>query len=72
MPVTKISLITSLVFGPYFNGKNNDVDNFLKWDLKRLRTCLPSNIVFIVDRGFQDSLGLLEDLGFVSKMPHFL
>ena len=63
------------VFGPYFaDSKNNDASIFnslLKQDSTRLRTWMPPNSVFVVDRGFWDCLMFLEDLGFVSKMPHF-
>lgn len=64
------------VFGPYFaDGKNNDssiLDSLLKSDSTRLRTWLPSNTIFVIDRGFRDCLKFLENLGLVSKMPHFL
>jgi len=63
------------VLGPYFSdSKNNDasiLNNLLTSDSNKLRNWFPSNTIFVVDRGFRDSLNLLADFGFVSKMPHF-
>ena len=63
------------VFGPYFaDSKNNDASIFnslVKQDSTRLRTWMLPNPVFVVDRSFRDCLKFLEDLGFISKMPHF-
>ncbi|XP_065213296.1 uncharacterized protein LOC135840599 [Planococcus citri] len=64
------------VIGPFYaDGKNNDA-NIMAAILKANANCLFSwlkpNDIFIVDRGFRDCLGLLEELGFIYKMPHFL
>ncbi|XP_051159163.1 uncharacterized protein LOC127280299 [Leptopilina boulardi] len=64
------------VLGPYYaNGKNNDASIFtslLRSDSSKLRQWLNDNDIFVVDRGFRDCHGLLEDLDLISKMPHFL
>lgn len=64
------------VLGPYFaDGKNNDaniLNSLMMSDASELRRWLSPNDVFVVDRGFRDSLEMLEELGFVSKMPNFL
>ncbi|KMQ84353.1 hypothetical protein RF55_17906 [Lasius niger] len=64
------------VFGPYFaDGKNNDASiltSIMRSDANRLRSWLQPNDVFVVDRGFRDCLEMLEDLGLITKMPHFL
>lgn len=39
-------------------------EDLLKW--------IEERDVFVVDRGFRDSLTLLEDLGLVSAMPAFM
>jgi hypothetical protein len=39
----------------------NDINDFVK-----------DNDIFVVDRGFRDSLTLLEDLGIKAAMPSFM
>lgn len=64
------------VFGPYFaDGKNNDANiltSLMKTDASALRKWLKPKDIFVLDRGLRNSLDLLEDVGFISKMPHFL
>jgi hypothetical protein len=64
------------VFGPYFaDGKNNDANiltSIMRFDASRLRSWLQPNDVLVVDRGFRDCLEMLQDLGLITKMPHFL
>ena len=64
------------VLGPYFaDSKNNDASIFeivLRGDSSRLRAWMPSNTIFVVNRGFREFLGFLKDLGLISKMPYFL
>lgn len=43
----------------------------MQYDVNRLRSWLGEGDIFIVDRGFRDCLALLEELEFISKMPHF-
>jgi len=62
--------------GPYYaDGKNNDatiLNSVLSSESSRLRNWLTSNDILVVDRGFRDSIELIEDLGLIAKMPHFL
>lgn len=64
------------VLGPYYaDGKNNDASIFnsvLSSESSRLRKWLSSGDILIVDRGFRDSVELIEDIGLIPKMPHFL
>ncbi|KYN28908.1 hypothetical protein ALC57_01669 [Trachymyrmex cornetzi] len=81
-PLVKPMIIVSFtgyivtIFGPYFaDGKNNDANiltTLMRSDASELRSYLKPNDVFVVDRGFRDCLKLLEDLGFIIKMLHFL
>lgn len=63
------------VFGSYLaDSKNNDakiLNSMVAGSLARLRTWLMSDYIFIVDRGFRDSLETLQDLAFQTKMPWF-
>jgi len=64
------------VLGPYYaDGKNNDatiLNSVLSSESSRLRNWLTSDDILVVDRGFRDSIDLIEDLGLIAKMPHFL
>ncbi|VDI01203.1 Hypothetical predicted protein [Mytilus galloprovincialis] len=64
------------VMGPYLaDSKNNDA-NILKHiiasDNEQIKSWLQKDDVFIVDRGFRDSIDLLEELGIQTEMPSFL
>lgn len=74
MLVTTTGFIVD-IFGPHFTDSKKNasiLNNILKQDSKSLHTWLLSNTVLVVDRSFRDSLDLLENLRFVSKIPHFL
>ncbi|XP_062589596.1 uncharacterized protein LOC134251226 isoform X2 [Saccostrea cucullata] len=62
------------VLGPYI-AKNNDaaiLNHIMKTNKEDVLQWVEENDVFIVDRGFRDSLTLLEDLGLLSAMPAFM
>jgi len=48
------------------------LNSVLSSESSRLRNWLTSNDILVVDRGFRDSIELIEDLGLIAKMPHFL
>jgi hypothetical protein len=61
--------------GPYLaNGNNNDAN--MTQDIinkqSQLKNYFKENDIFIVDRGFRDSIGYLNDLGLQVEMPCFL
>lgn len=64
------------IHGPYFsNARNNDA-NILNQKLRRLADDMlawfrPEDI-FVVDRGYRDSIGLLQELGIDHQMPSML
>ncbi|XP_063418005.1 uncharacterized protein LOC134700555 [Mytilus trossulus] len=64
------------VLGPYFaDCKNNDaaiLKHMLNTNVEDIKEWVQDNDVFVVDRGFRDSLELLDDLGIKSQMPSFL
>ena len=61
--------------GPYLaNGSNNDAkitEDILKKQ-EKFRNFFKENDIFIVDRGFRDCVGYLNDLGLRIEMPNFL
>lgn len=61
------------IIGPYLaDGKNNDaaiLNHILKSNIDDVKDFLEEGDVLVVDRGFRDSLELLEDLGIHAKMP---
>lgn len=62
------------VLGPYV-AKNNDaaiLSHIMKTNKEDVLKWIEERDVFVVDRGFRDSLTLLEDLGLVSAMPAFM
>ena len=73
--VTSSGYFVSVV-GPYLaDAKNNDVsilNHMLKTNVEEIKEWIHEDDVFIVDRGFRDSLDLLEDLGIRAKMPAFM
>ncbi|WAR11443.1 hypothetical protein MAR_025623, partial [Mya arenaria] len=64
------------VLGPYLSdGKNNDakiLNHIINTNVEDIKSYVHPGDIFVVDRGFRDSLQLLEDLGIQSKMPSFL
>lgn len=64
------------VMGPYLSdGKNNDA-NILKHifatDAEEIKSWVEEGDVFVVDRGFRDSIDILRELGVKTEMPAFL
>ncbi|WAR11884.1 hypothetical protein MAR_026064, partial [Mya arenaria] len=58
-----------------FNLKNNDakiLNHIINTNVEDIKSYVHPCDIFVVDRGFRDSLQLLEDLGIQSKMPSFL
>jgi len=64
------------VIGPYIcNGKNNDASitlDVFNQNINDLENYFQKLDVFVVDRGFRDSLEYLETRGYSTKMPSFL
>jgi hypothetical protein len=64
------------IIGPYLaDYKNNDaaiLNHMLKCNIDNFKDLLQEGDVFIVDRGFRDSLELLADLGIQAEMPTLL
>ena len=64
------------VIGPYLaDTKNNDahiLKDIMYRNEEQIRSWLKENDIFIVDRGFRDSLSMLERLGIRTEMPSFL
>ncbi|KAK3095980.1 hypothetical protein FSP39_021599 [Pinctada imbricata] len=81
-PLVKPMVITTTtgyyvsILGPYFaDSKNNDASiltHILKSNVEDIRNWVEKDDTFVVDRGFRDSLTLLEDLGIKAEMPRFL
>ncbi|XP_033725211.1 uncharacterized protein LOC117315175 [Pecten maximus] len=74
MFVTTTGYIVS-VLGPYFgDSKNNDasiLNQILNANIEEIKEWIQENDVFVVDRGFRDSLDLLKQLGIQTEMPSF-
>jgi hypothetical protein len=64
------------IIGPYLaDYKNNDaaiLNHMLRCNIDNFKDLLQEGDVFIVDRGFRDSLELLADLGIQAEMPTLL
>lgn len=64
------------VLDPYSaDGENDDANiltSIMQSNISSFRTWLYSDDVFVVSRGFRDSLSLLESLRFVPKMPRYV
>ena len=81
-PLVKPIIITASdgyiidILGPFLaDGKNNDaaiLNVFLQNKESAIRKWLAQNDIFVVDRGFRDSVDLIESLGFQSETPAFL
>ena len=55
--------------------KNNDgsiLNHMLASNVQDIKNWIENEDIFIVDRGFRDSLEFLEDLGIKAKMPSFI
>lgn len=64
------------VMGPYLaDGKNNDASimkHIIAHDLEAITDWLEEDDVFVVDRGFRDSIDILNEIGVHTEMPSFL
>lgn len=62
------------VLGPYF-ATNNDasiLNHIMKSNVEDIRTWVAEDDIFVVDRGFRDSLVYLEELGIKAEIPSFM
>ena len=62
------------ILGPYL-AKNNDasiLNHMLQRNINDIKEFIKEDDIFVVDRGFRDSLSLLEDLGIQTEMPAFM
>ena len=62
------------ILGPYI-ARNNDasiLNHMLKCNINDIKGFVKDNDIFVVDRGFRDSLTLQEDLGIKAAMPSFM
>ena len=61
------------VVGPYLaDSRNNDasiLNHMFKSNIEDIRNWFHEEDIFIVDRGFRDSIDMLEELGIHAKMP---
>jgi hypothetical protein len=73
--VTTTGYILSII-GPFFaDGRNNDASilrNILDTNTDGIRDWLLEGDIFILDRGFRDVIGSLENDGFEIQSPSFL
>lgn len=64
------------VLGPFYaDGQNNDaaiITAHMNAAAENLKSWLREKDVIVVDRGFRDSVEMLEGLDLIVKMPHFL
>ena len=65
------------ILGPYMaDVKNNDGSilnhNMLAFNVQDIKNWIENEDIFIIDRGFRDSLEFLEELGIKAKMPSFI
>lgn len=62
------------IIEPYF-AKDNDasiLNHIMKSNIEDIRSWIQDDDVFIVDRGFRDSITYLQDLGIKVEMPSFM
>lgn len=81
-PLVKLMIIVTTtgyffsVDGPYLaDSKNNDasiLNHMMIRDADGIKNWLQDNDLFIVDRGFRDSVDFLQNIGIETKMPAFL
>ena len=64
------------VLGPYFaDSKNNDasiLNHIINNNIEEIKSWVKPSDIFVVDRGFRDSLELLNDLGIQAEIPAFM
>ncbi|XP_053405404.1 uncharacterized protein LOC128558951 [Mercenaria mercenaria] len=64
------------IIGPYLaDGRNSDariLTHMMQTNVEEIKSFVAENDVFIVDRGFRDSLAMLEDMGIHAEMPAFM
>ena len=64
------------VLGPYFaDSKNNDasiLNHIISNNIEEIKNWVRPTDIFVVDRGFRDSIQLLEDLGIQAEIPAFM
>ena len=79
-PLVKPMVVTSTdgyfltVLGPYL-ARNNDatiLNYMLKSNIEDIKGWFQEDDVFVIDRGFRDSLQLLEELGIKGEMPRLM
>ena len=74
MVVTSTDGYFLTVLGPYL-AKNNDatiLNHMLSTNVEDLKGWFQEDDVFVVDRGFRDSLDVLKELGIRAEMPRLL
>lgn len=79
-PLVKPMIIVSTtghfvpVMGPYLARNNyaSILTHIMKSNIEDIRNWVQEDDIFIVDRGFRDSLDYLEELGIQAKMPCFM
>ncbi|XP_062599343.1 uncharacterized protein LOC134260823 [Saccostrea cucullata] len=62
------------VMGPYI-AKNNDatiLNHVMKTNIEDICNWVREDDIFVIDRGFRDSLDYLEQMGIKAKMPSFM
>ena len=64
------------VLGPYFaDVKNNDasiLNHIMNNNIEEIKDWVKPSDIFVVDRGFRDSVALLKDLGIQAEIPAFM
>jgi GTP-dependent phosphoenolpyruvate carboxykinase len=74
MVVTSTDGYFLTVLGPYL-ARNNDatiLNYMLKSNVEDIKGWFQEDDVFVIDRGFRDSLQLLEELGIKGEMPRLM
>ena len=81
-PLVKSMVIVSTtgyyisILGPYYaDSKNNDASVFnhiINNNVEEIKSWVKPSDIFVVDRGFRDSLQLLKDLGIQTEIPVFM
>ena len=64
------------VLGPYFaDSQNNDASilkHIINTNTEEIKNWMKPSDIFVVDRGFRDSIDLLEELGMQAEIPAFM
>ena len=81
-PLVKPMIIVSTtgyyvsVLGPYFaDAKNNNasiLNHIMNNNIEEIKDWVKPSDIFVVDRGFRDSVALLKDLGIQAEIPAFM